>query len=189
MEEEKDILFGKIARELGLVSKEDIQECVRIQEQLKESRPLGKILIDRGYIAPEQVDEIVEKQKENLRQKGKITRKIKRENLYGKLALRFDFATKDQINEAVRVQANFKEREEKVMPLGRILKSRGYITPEEHDIILNFQENNLLPCPSCGKEYNVVMYNPGASIPCYACDDGQITVPPLPDKLLNEETN
>ncbi len=177
MKDENDVLFGKIALELGYVTQDQVKTCVRIQEKLPDDKPIGAILLERNYITQDQLEHVIEQQRERMKEKGRMTRRLREEQLYGELVRDFDYATEKQVNECLRIQSTLQEQEEKVVPLGKILLEKGYLTEEEHRAVLDFQENNVLDCPVCSTTYNVVMYNAGAEIPCYECKEGTVTVP------------
>ena len=54
-----EILFGKIAQELDLLSKEQAEECAELQRQEGGTRHIGEIAIDKKYIDREDVVEIL----------------------------------------------------------------------------------------------------------------------------------
>jgi serine/threonine-protein kinase len=58
--------FGDLAIKMGLVSLAQIDECLRIQERMREvgreSRKLGEILVAKGYLTKEQVKSVFAKQ-------------------------------------------------------------------------------------------------------------------------------
>ena len=60
------VTFGQVAIQLGFVSTDQVKECVDIQKRLATmglaSRRLGEILLEKGYLKPEQVQAVFEKQ-------------------------------------------------------------------------------------------------------------------------------
>ena len=58
----ESVLFGKLAIKLGLVTPEEVNECLRLQAEAGETRSLGEILIERGFLTAIQVKDILEKQ-------------------------------------------------------------------------------------------------------------------------------
>ncbi len=172
-----DLLFGQIAKNMGLVDGEQLEECLRIQEKLPEDRPLGQIFIERGYINENELSRIVKKQRETLRRKGRLDRKFREDKRYGKLVQRFGFVDQEEIDEALRLQSTLREEEDRMVPIGDILLDRDAITNEQHQIVLDYQKDNILRCPECNREYDVAMYRPGSELNCYACADGTVKVP------------
>jgi len=55
------ILFGKLAIREGLVSSERMNECLAIQGRTGETRPIGEILVERGYLSSRQVQDLLGK--------------------------------------------------------------------------------------------------------------------------------
>src|SRR5262245_21923675 len=58
----ESILFGKLAVKLGLVTADEVNECLRSQAEPGETRSLGEILVAKGYLTTIQVKDILEKQ-------------------------------------------------------------------------------------------------------------------------------
>src|SRR5262245_66569268 len=56
------VLFGKLAIKLGLVTPDEVNECLRFQAEPGETRSLGEILVERGFLTTIQVKDILEKQ-------------------------------------------------------------------------------------------------------------------------------
>jgi DNA-directed RNA polymerase subunit RPC12/RpoP len=56
------LLFGKLAARQGLVTQDQLNECLRIQAKAGETRSLGEIMISRGYLSAEQVKELLSHQ-------------------------------------------------------------------------------------------------------------------------------
>jgi uncharacterized protein YbaR (Trm112 family) len=55
-------LFGKLATREGLMSEEDLNECLREQAREGETRSLGEIMVERGYLTVAQVKGLLAKQ-------------------------------------------------------------------------------------------------------------------------------
>jgi protein-arginine kinase activator protein McsA len=56
------ILFGKLAVKQGLVTPDEVNQCLRLQAEPAEMRSLGEILVARGFLTAIQVKEILNKQ-------------------------------------------------------------------------------------------------------------------------------
>lgn len=169
-----DILFGKIAINAGMVSSDNVEDCVRLQETMKEKKPLGMILIDKGFITEDQLTKIIEIQRKNLQERAIHSREKRDDGLFGKLVMRFAFATEEQINECIRVQAKLES--DLFLRLGEIMVKKGYLTNDQVRQILEFQRTKILTCTSCNTQYNVIMFTPGTKIRCYKCD-AELAVP------------
>ena len=57
-------LFGEVAIEKGLLSEAQIYEALTVQERLRNSGKqvplLGQVLVELGYLTPEQVQAVIE---------------------------------------------------------------------------------------------------------------------------------
>jgi transcription elongation factor Elf1 len=58
----ESVLFGKVAVKQGLVTQEELNECLRIQADEGERRSLGEILIEKGYLTAVQVKDLLGRQ-------------------------------------------------------------------------------------------------------------------------------
>lgn len=56
------VLFGKLAVREGYVTLDSLNECLAIQAGAGETRTLGAVLIDRGYLTERQVQDLLKKQ-------------------------------------------------------------------------------------------------------------------------------
>jgi hypothetical protein len=59
-------LFGKLAVREGLLSEDEVNECLREQAKEGEQRSLGEIMVDRGYLTETQVRTLLGKQQKRL---------------------------------------------------------------------------------------------------------------------------
>src|SRR4029077_17154548 len=57
-----DLLLGKIALREGLITREQLFDCLQAQER-NPSKSIGSIMVARGYLRNEDVDRLVELQK------------------------------------------------------------------------------------------------------------------------------
>lgn len=66
----RSILFGQVALDLGYLTREELDEALRAQAQLKRrvsSAPaLGAILVRRGVLTPQQVSRVLEASTESV---------------------------------------------------------------------------------------------------------------------------
>jgi twitching motility protein PilT len=61
-----DLLFGRIALHYKLVTREQLVEAAQWQAREASSRKLGEILVDKGYLTPGQLEQVLAVQKEYL---------------------------------------------------------------------------------------------------------------------------
>nr|WP_321465379.1 DUF4388 domain-containing protein [uncultured Desulfobulbus sp.] len=54
--------IGTMLLETGGITQAQLDECVRLHEQSGQETPLGKILVDKGYVDPQSLDDSLERQ-------------------------------------------------------------------------------------------------------------------------------
>lgn len=62
----KDVLFGRLAVREGLITEDELNDCVRIQASLESSgqyKRLGEIMVEQELLTPHQVQEILQLQR------------------------------------------------------------------------------------------------------------------------------
>jgi hypothetical protein len=169
-----DRLFGQIAVELGILSPENLEEALERQMSLSPAPPLGLVLMDLRLVTREDLERILDAQRkivEKQRERGKDQRD---DTLFGKVAVRLGFLTQDQLNECLDLQK--REGPEANLRLGELMTRRGMVGPEQVRRVMEVQSGMAVACPACSTLHNVVMFVPGASIPCRKCSEA-ITVP------------
>ena len=67
-------LLGRIAVREGFLDPGQIEECVGIQRKETVYRPLGALLIEKGYLEPRQLHRILQKQGASAPAKGERER-------------------------------------------------------------------------------------------------------------------
>jgi DNA-directed RNA polymerase subunit RPC12/RpoP len=93
--------------------------------------------------------------------------------LLGKMAVREQLCTQEQVEECLRVQANSRE----AAPLGDILLYKGYVTEVQLKALLSRQQKKVMACPACGLRFTVVTLSGGKSARCPKCK-GPLTETP-----------
>jgi Zn ribbon nucleic-acid-binding protein len=174
-----DILFGKIAIKAGMCSEEQIDECVRLQEEMEQRKPLGMIMLEKSYITEEQLQRIIEIQKQNLQEKAINSRTKRDDGMFGRIVLKLGFASEEQVHDAVRIQAKIEE--DIFLRLGEIMVKKGYLTNEQVSAVLEYQRTKIVVCPDCQTQFNVIMFTEGTELRCYKCG-AHLKVP---DKLTH----
>jgi serine/threonine protein kinase len=147
----RDLLLGKIALRAGLITREQLYDCLVVQDR-NPSRTLGAILISRGHLKKQDVDRLLELQKKAFEEspEGLPSR---RHALFGRLLIEKGLATEYQVNECLRLQGRLNELGIKpVPPLGEILIQREYLDREAIETALDLQGLHLYACPECGQQ-------------------------------------
>jgi hypothetical protein len=177
MAEKVDISFGEIVLKTGLASNEQIEESLKFQGTLPTWKPLGQIMVEKGYITLEQLNVITQIQKRNIEAKAIQLRRIKEDNIFGQLVVKLGFSSQEKVDECLGVQLAMKD--DYFLRLGEIMIKKGHITTEQVQVILNYQSKQLVICAKCGTRYNMLLFNPEVSFVCYGCGN-ELTTPSLP---------
>jgi hypothetical protein len=65
-EQKESLLFGKLAVREGLLTEEEVNECLREQARPGEKRTLGEIMVDHGCLTAAQVEKLLGKQQKRF---------------------------------------------------------------------------------------------------------------------------
>jgi len=152
----RDSLFGTLAARAGFAAREQVGECLTLQEEYRARGGrvprLGELLAQKGYMTAEQVRSVLKGQH------------AAQEGFFGETAVRLAFTTRERVGECLDVQ-----RSERKGKLGQLLVERGYITSAQVHSVLEAQNKRLVKCPGCGKRMNVAGLVPGKQVACPGC--------------------
>ena len=63
----EDLLFGKLAVREGLVTEDQVNDCLRRQAAHQgDPRSLGEVMVDRGFLSPDQVKHLLARQQKRI---------------------------------------------------------------------------------------------------------------------------
>jgi hypothetical protein len=54
MDKKTDLIFGEMAMRLGVINKDQLDECANLQEKNPRDKNLSAILVEKGYLSTEQ---------------------------------------------------------------------------------------------------------------------------------------
>ena len=111
-DENTSMRLGDLLVSEGLVSNEDIERTLRVQEKLERHKRLGEIIVELGFISKTDLQQIIKKYKKNIR--------------IGDLLVEKNLLSPDQLQEALAAQ-----KENPSLKLGEYLVSEGIIN-ERH---------------------------------------------------------
>ena len=168
MADERDILFGRLAADRGFVTEAQVEECLRADLSTSVPKPLGQILLEKGYITFEQLDELLHQHRIHQTQTRSRAESTRPGGLFGQILLAKRFVTVEQLNEAIREQRRLAQ-EGQTLPLGQILIKRHHLQVPQFLEALKLQEKSLLRCDGCDAKYNVVGRHEGTKIRCKKC--------------------
>jgi serine/threonine protein kinase len=176
-----DLLIGKIALREGLLTREQLYDCILAQER-NPSKSLGGIMISRGYLRNEDLDRLLDLQKRAFDNTVEGQAPNRTSVLLGKLLVDRGLATEYQINECLRLQARMAEVGIKPVPqLGEVLTRRGYLDKGAVETALQLQNLQLYTCPECGAPIEIGPAPPEREE--YACKACGASVPSLFAKM------
>jgi serine/threonine protein kinase len=169
-----DLLLGKIALREGLITREQLFDCLQAQER-NPSKSIGSIMVARGYLRNEDVDRLVEIQKKAFESgpEGTPTQN-RRSVLLGRILVDRGLATEYQVNECLRLQGRMSELGINPVPqLGEILLRRNYVDKAALETALQLQNLQLYTCPECNAAIEITeATTPREEIKCKACGAG-----------------
>jgi hypothetical protein len=142
MPSRSDLLVGQIAIEKGFISREQLDECLRLQEQNPSWKQVGMILLDKKYITEEELDIALQIQKKNLERYVDNTDLKLKDLLFGRIVVARRLATQGQVNECLREQEQI-ERMGIFLRLGEIMVRKGYLAADSQKKILDYQNRKL----------------------------------------------
>lgn len=132
-------LFGELALEKGLISKEQLFECLIIKES-DSTKPLGRILLQKKLITLHDLEKLLKEQK----------RLLSGRTLFGQIIIEEKLAMPFQVNEALRVQGMLREMNIKPVPrLGEILLKKKFINKQQIELALSKLSKELYMCEKC----------------------------------------
>lgn len=165
MPADSDLLFGKIAVVQGFCKKDQVDHCLKRQARSKRPMPLGRHLIDEGFITDEQHSKVLEIQRKNLGVLDPVRKASRETVLFGKLAVREGCLSEAQVNECLRLQA----LDDETRSLGEIAVALGYLTPDHVKLLLAKQLKKIMSCPNCQLSYTVLSISPEPRLECPRC--------------------
>ena len=150
------LLLGKIALREGLITREQLFDCLQAQER-NPSKSIGAIMVSRGYLRHEDVDRLVEIQKKAFDAGADGFPSLGRRSLLlGRILVDRGLATEYQVNECLRLQGRMAELGIQPVPLlGEVLIRRDYVNKDAVETALQLQNLQLYTCPECGAAIEV----------------------------------
>jgi len=148
-----DILFGRIARALGHVTPEQLDEAIAVQVAFDSGgEPLGDLLVAREYLTTEQRDEILQIQTARLagpppgRRTGCLA-----ETLLGTMAVEQGLVSRDQLNECLRTHESLRNLGSDCR-LGEVMVQLGHLHPDVIRTLVETQKRESSAGATAGDE-------------------------------------
>ncbi|MBI2931827.1 MAG: protein kinase [Planctomycetes bacterium] len=166
-----DLLVGRIALERGLVTRDQLADC--LQEQAAQppagAPPLGQILLRRGFIRQPDLDSLLDEQKRRLAEAMEFTDAKLEDAILGRLLVRQGLATEKHVYECLRIQAEMGEQGQSPPRLGELLLRKGYLSADAVATALNLHPRVHFSCLACGARFSTLTYEPLQRYTCKKC--------------------
>lgn len=135
----KHRLFGILAMSLGLITKEQLDECLAIQEQSTARNPLGAILLAQGYMSEKQVREILAIQSKTKKKPGTSASTARRKKLLGEILVERGHIDRQTLENVLQRQRLLRQNG-LMSRLGELLLAIGKITNDQLAEALTMQK-------------------------------------------------
>ena len=163
----EDLIFGRIAVLNNIISREQLDEAISIQQKREIFSPLSMILLEKGYISREHLRAILEAQKKKL-PKPAITTQEKREDMvFAYLTAKKDYTDEKAIYECLMIQ-NKLAKKGLLFRVSEVLVNQRYLNLAQAEEVLEEQERRIIPCPGCSTQYNTIGMQ-SATFVCRKC--------------------
>ncbi len=159
------------------LSQEQYAECLEEQKNSVQPRSIFIIAIERGYINDKNLTEVLKKVPQNSSGKKSKSPKQTTFRRFGELCRENGFASAEQIEECLKIQAGLK-KEKKNFRLGQILIEKKYINTRQAKQVLEMQGKKILRCPPCDTKYNIRNFKEGKRYQCPKCDSELVSSTP-----------
>ncbi|GEM_PF-420460 len=120
------MLFGKLAVMNKMVSSQQVDECIGLQEMFQKTSvemTLGEILIKKKYMTQAQVDQIV---------KAQHYLEVRKEDIrFGEIAVANGFTSQGQIHECLQLQEAVFKRNQDPPRIGQVLLEKQYMSQQQ----------------------------------------------------------
>ncbi len=161
------LLIGQIALEMGLLTEEQLRDCLSLQAGQAQARPIGNVLIENGFLTREKLGTVVAEQHRRMKESVPYAMATKAEAAFGRLVVKSGLVSEEHVNEALRAQQDFAERGTRKR-LGELLVEAGRLIPETVLAVLAKQGKTIRACTFCGAHFNVLI-EVADRFPCRKC--------------------
>jgi tetratricopeptide (TPR) repeat protein len=165
-----DFLIGRIALERGLLSVEQLAECLNDQRGAPAS-PLGAIMLRKGLIRQGELDSLIDEHKRRLADALELSDPKLEDALLGRLLIKQGLVKEAQLYECLRASAEVAEKGEKAPRLGELLVRKGFLSTDAVDRLVfpPARKEGGLYCPACKAHFSTVGADPGKKVACKQC--------------------
>jgi hypothetical protein len=140
----RGLVIGELAVRDRLISRDQLEDVVAVQQKGGFSRPLGSLMLEQKLLTRPQLDGLLERQKQVLQEYEKS---LSVSGLFGRIAIELGLIGEKQLAEAIRRQlsADFEGRHTKI---GQILLAMKALSPTQFWEVIHSQ--GAFCCGECG---------------------------------------
>jgi hypothetical protein len=167
----KQLVIGEIAVREGILTADQLDECMQVQIDERYVRPLGEVIVAKGLITHEELDALLDRQKQLI---DEFERTANISGLFGRIAVQKAYISEEQLQEAVRAQLRNHARGFK-SKIGQVLIDLGFIDIQKFWDVIHSQGD--FQCGVCGHTLEKPWFK-GTTILCEGCKGPAFTVTP-----------
>ena len=140
----RGLVIGELAVRDHLISRDQLEDVVAVQQKGGFSQPLGSLMLERKLLTRVQLDSLLQRQKQVLQD---YERTLSVSGLFGRIAIELGMIGEKQLAEAIRRQLahDFDGKQPKI---GQILLSMKALTPTQFWEVIRSQ--GAFRCGDCG---------------------------------------
>lgn len=201
-----DLYVGKRTLEERLVREDQLLECLfELAEEAKARegqmgpRPLGALLVSRGYLGQADFTRILSERQSASGSPGQASssvddaeqliaalqnseewtsQRLKADRGLGEAIVTCGFSTQAQVDECLQVQRTAKSSGGPLRRLGEIMVEKRYLAAKQLQQALAYTGKTVQVCEKCGRRYNILHARPGKKYTCKSC--GGFLIPASP---------
>jgi hypothetical protein len=158
-------LLGQIAFDVGYVSAEQLEECLKLQSGAVAFAPIGLLLLEKGYLTLEQLEDLLRIQRLRFQS---LSADPSKGGLFGQIAIRRGWVTSTQLADCLRDQ-EASARAGSSLRLGQIFLEKKFLTVPQFLEIIRLQNKEVAQCPHCLTFFDTGEATPGTPFGCSSC--------------------
>jgi hypothetical protein len=140
----RGLVIGELAVRDHLISRDQLDDIVDLQQKSNFSQPLGSLMLERKLLTKTQLDSLLQRQKEALHD---YERALSVSGLFGRIAIEVGLITEQQLSTAIRRQLTL-DFQGKRTKIGQILLAMKAIRPSGFWEVIRAQ--GTFRCGDCG---------------------------------------
>ena len=158
----RGLVIGELAVRDHLISRDQLDDVVEVQQRGGFSQPLGSLMLERKLLTRPQLDGLLKRQKQVLQDYEKT---LSVSGLFGRIAIELGMIEERQLAEAIRRQLAH-DFEGKHTKIGQILLAMKAIDPAQFWEVIHSQGD--FRCGDCGHTLDKPNFR-RAAIHCEKC--------------------